>query len=67
MFVKVFSQQEENGLRKGKIQGHSKHLLVNLAEKNVEGDANLMFSNKPVQRRAVDGKNVTQLHYAKLE
>ena len=24
-----------------------------------------MFSNKPLQRKAVDGKNVTQLHYAR--
>ena len=31
-----------------------------------EGDANLMFLNKPMQRKAVDGKNVTQLHYARL-
>ena len=35
-------------------------------KKIVEGDANSMFLNKPVQRKAVDGKNVTQLHYAKL-
>ena len=34
MFVKVSSQQEENGLRKGKIRGSSAHLLANLAEKN---------------------------------
>ena len=34
MFVKVFSQQEENGLRKGKIQRHSAHLPANLEEKN---------------------------------
>ena len=35
--------------------------------KKIEGgDGNSIFSNKPLQRKAVVGKNVTQLHYARL-